>query len=146
MSSLLRPPDAFPAISSSAIAELRSMDEGSPPLIFLELVQLFRDSTPQLLSQACDALTAPAELALIAHSLKGSCSNFGAHIREKLCFELEQLARANKSDHTRELIGAIEQEYFRVRAALAEHCARVDSPTPPAIRRGNHAWAPVSFS
>ncbi len=42
---------------------------------------------------------------------------------EKLCLELEQLGRAKMTDGARELINAIEQEYFRVRAALAEHCA-----------------------
>lgn len=116
------------SVSPGAIAELRSLDEGGPPLIFAELVQLFTDSTPRLLSQARDASIKPAELALIAHSLKGSCSNFGAHAMEELCLELEQLGRAKTTDGARELIDAIEQEYFRVRAALAEHCATSASP------------------
>ena len=111
------------SVSPSVIAELRSLDGGGPPLIFLELVQLFTDSTPQLLSQACDALSDATQLALIAHSLKGSCSNFGAHAMEKLCLELEEFSRAKKTDGARELINAIEEEYFRVRASLAEHCA-----------------------
>jgi HPt (histidine-containing phosphotransfer) domain-containing protein len=99
------------------------MDDGGPPIMLLELVQLFNDSTPQLLSQACESVNAPHRLALIAHNLKGSCSNFGASRMEKLCFELEQLGRADKSEGARELIDALEQEYFRVRASLAEHCA-----------------------
>ena len=112
------------AVSASAIAELRRMDEGGPPVIFRELVQLFADLTPQLLSQACGALEAPARLAAIAHNLKGSCSNFGAHAMEKLCVELEQLGRSGTGEGARPLIDAIEQEYFRVRAALADHCAK----------------------
>ena len=99
------------------------MDEGGPPLIFRELVQLFAESTPQLLSDACQALQTPARLAAIAHTMKGSCSNFGAQTMEKLCLDLEQLGRARTSAGARDLINAIEQEYFRVRAALTHHCA-----------------------
>jgi HPt (histidine-containing phosphotransfer) domain-containing protein len=125
-------------VSASAIAALRSMDDDGPPVIFTELVQLFIESTPQLLSQACDSLRAPHQLALIAHSLKGSCSNFGAHAMEKLCLDLEQLGRSDQTEGARELIDAIEQEYFRVRVALADHCARGakmnTSPVPEAER------------
>ena len=125
---MMRPlssPTVLPeAVSPISIAELRSMDEGGPPIIFRELVQLFADSTPQLLSQACDALHAPARLVTIAHTLKGSCSNFGAHAMEKLCLELEQLGRANTAEGARPLIDAIEQEYFRVRAVLTDYCAK----------------------
>ena len=124
MRSLALPTGRPEPVSAIAIAELRSMDEGGPPIIFRELVQLFADSTPQLLSQACEALHAPARLAAIAHNLKGSCSNFGAHAMEKLCLELEQLGRARTAEGARPLIDAIEQEYFRVRAALADYCAK----------------------
>ena len=125
MTRSLSSPTPLPeAVSPIAMAELRSMDEGGPPLILRELVQLFADSTPQLLSQACGALHTPARLAAIAHNLKGSCSNFGAHAMEKLCLELEQLGRASTVEDARPLIDGIEQEYFRVRAALAEYCAK----------------------
>jgi len=125
MSLLATSPVAGESVSSDAIAALRSLDEGGPPVIFLELVQLFNDSTPQLLSQACDALHAPTQLASIAHNLKGSCSNFGARAMEALCLELEQRGRAKQTDGARDLIEQIEQEYFRVRAALAAYCARL---------------------
>lgn len=127
MSLLTSQPIADEPVDPSAIAALQSMDDGGPPLIFLELVQLFSESTPQLLSEACDALGDPLRLAMIAHSLKGSCSNFGAHAMEQLCLELEQLGRTRRTDGARELIDAIEQQYFQVRASLTEHCARLKS-------------------
>ena len=118
--SLLPSQAAAEFVSPAAIAELRRLDDGGPPLIFLELVQLFTDSTPQLLSQACAALGDPLQLALIAHSLKGSCSNFGAHKMEQLCAELEQLGRAKTTEGAQDLIHAIERQYYGVRAALLE--------------------------
>ncbi len=105
------------------MAELRALDEGGPPVIFLELVDLFRESTPPLLSRACEALQDPTQLRLIAHTLKGSCANFGAHPMEALCLELEQLGRLGDTTGARKVIDAIEQEFFKVRAALAQYCA-----------------------
>jgi HPt (histidine-containing phosphotransfer) domain-containing protein len=59
---------------------------------------------------------------MIAHTLKGSCSTFGAHPMEALCLQLEQLGRRGSSDGAREIIDAIEQEFFNVRAVLTKHC------------------------
>lgn len=126
MTSLPSPSAAAESVSPDAIAELRSLDETGPPLVLFELVQLFNESTPQLLSQACAALNDPTQLTLLAHTLKGSCSNFGAHRMEALCLELEQLGRDKRSASARDLVEALEQEYLKVRAALAEHCAALD--------------------
>ena len=116
---LLIPPDT---INERLIAELHELDEGGPPVIFRELVELFNESTPQLLSQACKPLANPTQLAMIGHTLKGSCSNFGAHRMEAVCLQLEQLGRGGRSDGAREIIDSIEREFFNVRAALTDHC------------------------
>ena len=123
LSGVASPVAAAEPISAAALAELHQLDDGGPPEIFSELVALFTESTPQLLSQACNALGDPTQLTMIAHTIKGSCSNFGAHPMEALCMELEQLGRQGTSSGARELIDAIEQEFFNVRAALVNHCA-----------------------
>ena len=111
------------SVSAVGIAELRLLDDGGPPVIFRELVGLFSDSTPALLSRACKVLDDPIQLMMIAHTLKGSCSNFGAHPMAALCLELEQMADSGITDGAREIIDAIEREFFLVRTALANHCA-----------------------
>ena len=110
------------SISATGLASLRKLDRGSAPGVLTELTALFEESTPQLLSQACSSLDNPTQLAIIAHTIKGSCSFFGAHPMEALCRELEQLARQGTSHGALDLISAIEQEFLKVRAALATHC------------------------
>ena len=111
------------SVSATLIAELAGLDEG-PPLTLRDMVELFNQSTTQLLSQANNALADPTQLAMIAHTLRGSCSNFGAHRMEVLCLDLEQLGRDGRSDGALEIIDGIEREYFNVRAALAPHRPR----------------------
>jgi PAS domain S-box-containing protein len=110
------------AVSAVGLARLHKLEKRGAPGIFLELTQLFAQSTPQLLTQACNALDDPTQLTMIAHTLKGSCSTFGAHPMEALCLQLEQLGRRGSSDGAREIIDAIEQEFFNVRAVLENHC------------------------
>jgi signal transduction histidine kinase/DNA-binding NarL/FixJ family response regulator len=109
-------------VSAVGLARLHKLEKRGAPGIFLELTQLFAQSTPQLLTQACNALDDPTQLTMIAHTLKGSCSTFGAHPMEALCLQLEQLGRRGSSDGAREIIDAIEQEFFNVRAVLTKHC------------------------
>jgi len=110
------------SVSAAGLAMLRKLDKGGAPGILTELTDLFAQSTPKLLSQACNFLDNPTQLAIIAHTIKGSCSFFGAHPMEALCLELEQLGRRGKSDGARDIINAIELEFLKVRATLATHC------------------------
>jgi CheY-like chemotaxis protein/anti-sigma regulatory factor (Ser/Thr protein kinase) len=110
-------------VGAKQLSLLRKLDKGGAPGIFSELTELFSQSTPRLLSQACDALDDPTQLTLIAHTIKGSCITFGAHPMAALCLELEQRGRRGIGRDAREIINAIELEFFTVRAALANHCA-----------------------
>ena len=113
------------SVSAAGLAMLRKLDKGGAPGILTELTDLFAQSTPKLLSQACNFLDDPTQLAIIAHTIKGSCSFFGAHPMEALCLELEQLGRRGTSHGARDIINAIELEFFKVRATLAIHCSGV---------------------
>jgi CheY-like chemotaxis protein len=117
-----RPVPAEP-VSAKQLTMLRRLDKGGAPGIFSELTELFSESTPRLLSQACNALDDPTQLTMIAHTIKGSCITFGAHPMAALCLELEQRGRQGIGRDAREIINAIELEFFTVRAALANHCA-----------------------
>jgi PAS domain S-box-containing protein len=113
------------SVSAAGLAMLRKLEKGGAPGIFTELTDLFAQSTPRLLSQACNFLDNPTQLAIIAHTIKGSCSFFGAHPMEALCLELEQLGRQGTGHGAREIINAIELEFLKVRATLATQCAGV---------------------
>jgi PAS domain S-box-containing protein len=110
-------------VGAKQLTMLRRLDKGGAPGIFSELTELFSQSTPRLLSQACNALDDPTQLTMIAHTIKGSCITFGAHPMAALCLELEQRGRRGIGRDAREIINAIELEFFTVRAALANHCA-----------------------
>jgi signal transduction histidine kinase/HPt (histidine-containing phosphotransfer) domain-containing protein len=58
------------------------------------------------------------DLSMAAHSLKGSCSNFGATALAELCAQIEHAADDGKLNGLGDLIAAAEQELARVIAAL----------------------------
>ena len=109
-------------VDGAILATLHQLDDDGPPIIFTELVNLFFESTPNLISLASGAIDDPMQLRTLAHTLKGSCSNFGAYRMETLCVELEELAGQGHDEHVRALIEAIEAEFFRVKEALEFHC------------------------
>ncbi len=60
-------------------------------------------------------------IAATGHSLKGSCSHFGARRLMQLCVELEDIARAGKTDGLRAAVDSMVAESERVRAELQEY-------------------------
>jgi CheY-like chemotaxis protein/HPt (histidine-containing phosphotransfer) domain-containing protein len=60
-------------------------------------------------------------IAATGHSLKGSCSHFGARRLMQLCVELEDIARAGKTDGLRAAVDSMVAESGRVRAELEEY-------------------------
>ncbi len=108
------------SISQTALAQLRALNPEDASLL-PELVTLFNESTPELLARARAVLGEPLELARIAHTIRGSCSNFGAAALGALCQELEDLPPTLGPVEAGRLLGAIEQEFDHVRSALSEH-------------------------
>ena len=62
-----------------------------------------------------------AGIAATGHSLKGSCSHFGARRMMQLCADLEEIARAGKTDGLRAAVDSMVAESERVRAELQEY-------------------------
>jgi CheY-like chemotaxis protein len=111
------------AVDPAMLAQLRSMDEEDAPGIFAELVSLFTESTPNLLQVARSSIEDPHTLSMAAHTMKGSCSHFGALHMQTLCAQLEALDSQAKPGEANALIAAIEEEYAKVRAELVLHHA-----------------------
>jgi CheY-like chemotaxis protein len=110
-------------VDATSLANLCELEADAPGIVS-ELIDSFKESTPKLLSQAWNAFDKPRELSAIAHTIKGSCSNFGARPMEALCLQLEHLAPAVGSDAARDLVAAIEREFLNVSSALEGHRAR----------------------
>jgi len=75
-----------------------------------------------VLAEARNALTANAspQLARAAHTLRGSCSNFGAERMRAACQQLETFANGGVLEGAEELLAVVEKEFSYVRVAL-EH-------------------------
>ena len=109
------------AVDVSTLNVLREMQNDDSPDILGDLIETFFENSPRLLASAREALAAgdAARLSGSAHSLKGSCGNFGAKHLAKLCNTLEHTALNGGADAAAGLLAAIEEEYRRVHAALS---------------------------
>jgi PAS domain S-box-containing protein len=81
-----------------------------------QLIELFFESAPATLSEMQRALenASAQDLALAAHTLKGSCSNFGASPLRDLCAQIEQMGLAGHIDGAASLIFSAEKELYRL--------------------------------
>jgi HPt (histidine-containing phosphotransfer) domain-containing protein len=85
-----------------------------------KLIDVFLDNTPKVLEQARGALARRSGplLERAAHTLKGSCSNFGAERMRVACQDLETIARDGALENAADALVAIEREFSYVRHAL----------------------------
>jgi HPt (histidine-containing phosphotransfer) domain-containing protein len=109
-----------PPVDSAALDELRAIPADGGRTLLDEMVELFAEDNARRVAALEAALAAgdALEAAELAHSLKGSCSNFGADELERRCKAIELAARADDLARARaELPGAL-AEAARVLAAL----------------------------
>ncbi len=107
-----------PAVDPDVIASLRDISGSGERTLLDEMVELFSEDSVERVASMHVALSARDAnvVAELAHSLKGSCSNFGAHELERLCKELQIGAAAGELEP--ELIAAVARELDRVLVAL----------------------------
>jgi PAS domain S-box-containing protein len=107
-------------IDLQSIAGFRGMDGGDGEDLLVHLIDVFLANTPRVLAEARAAILAHAspQLARAAHTLRGSCSNFGAERMRLACKELEDFANGGVIEGAAELLGAVEREFNYVRMAL----------------------------
>jgi CheY-like chemotaxis protein/HPt (histidine-containing phosphotransfer) domain-containing protein len=85
-----------------------------------QLIELFAESAPKTLSDLRRALenSNAADLTLAAHTLKGSCSHFGASPLRDFCAQIEQMGLTGNIDGAAGFILSAEKELSRLREAL----------------------------
>jgi CheY-like chemotaxis protein len=119
-----------PAIDLDRIEALRELGGDDPEDILTDLIDTFTSNAAQIQADATLALAAGrgADLARAAHTLRGSCSNFGANSLQALSQQLEALARtpeffesAQARAEAEYLLRVIEDELNRVGAALGQY-------------------------
>jgi PAS domain S-box-containing protein len=107
-------------IDPAALDGFRQFDTDDGPSLLTQLIEVFLENTPNLLRDLRAALakgSAP-DIARVAHTLKGSCSNFGAHRLREACMRLEQLAETGSLKGAEILLQEIERTFEGVRQAL----------------------------
>jgi PAS domain S-box-containing protein len=87
------------------------------------MVELFVKTAPDSIADMRGALANKdaAALAMAAHTLKGSCSNFGALPLRELCARLEADGRAGQLGAAHDLVASADQELQRLNEALRAH-------------------------
>jgi HPt (histidine-containing phosphotransfer) domain-containing protein len=113
-------------VAASALRELRELaDSSGDPGQFRELIDLFLAEMESGLASMRKALAEgnAAELAQLAHSLKGASASMGAGGLASLCRTLEETAKNIKLQGTEGQLDQIESEVRIVREALEKETA-----------------------
>jgi two-component system, sensor histidine kinase and response regulator len=107
-------------IDVSILAGFREMDMEGEESILGKLIDVFVENTPRVIADARKALATgiSPQLERAAHTLKGSCSNFGAERMRVACERLELASRDGHIENAAELINKTESEFELVRLAL----------------------------
>jgi PAS domain S-box-containing protein len=119
----LREDNSVPAIDLSLLNGFRDLEEDGESLLS-KLIAVFLENSPKLLSDCRSALNdhSSPQLALAAHTLKGSCANFGAERLRRCCQNLEQTANEGNLERAAEELASVEKEFNYVRVALEREC------------------------
>ncbi len=114
------------AIDLGKLSSLCDLPDGSSGTMLAELIDVFLENSEHLLADAKAAVAqgSAANLVRAAHTLKGSCSNFGAERLRNACSKMEDRARANAMGEAPALLALVEKEYARARTALEKHHTR----------------------
>jgi HPt (histidine-containing phosphotransfer) domain-containing protein len=109
-------------IDTRILAGFRELEIEGEESILGKLIDVFVENTPRVIKEARTALAGKMcpQLERAAHTLKGSCSNFGAERMRAACERLEMTARDGNLDNAVTLLKEIENEFELVRLAL-EH-------------------------
>jgi HPt (histidine-containing phosphotransfer) domain-containing protein len=104
-------------LDPATLGELRG---GGVPDLLAELVALFSEDAPRHVARLREAVGRqdPAEVARVAHTLKGSAATLGARLMSATCAELESASRAGRTD-LGPLMARLEQQTGDVLEALA---------------------------
>jgi HPt (histidine-containing phosphotransfer) domain-containing protein len=90
--------------------------------LLAELVNLFIDTTPQLLTEIREAISRSDNetLAKAAHTLKGSVGNFATKGAYELALQLEQIGRHGSLADAEEVYATLDRELERLKPSLVK--------------------------
>ena len=119
------PANAAPAVENvvcqERLSSFRQLEAECGQTVLVSVIDLFIERTPPMFQEARRAVKSDdtLRLARLAHTMKGSCSNFGAHRMLAACERLEAAARGNGGREGMEgMLDEIEREFASVRTAL----------------------------
>jgi CheY-like chemotaxis protein/HPt (histidine-containing phosphotransfer) domain-containing protein len=107
-------------LDPSVIAALRELGGADDPGLFVELVHMFLEDTPERLKSLGEALAKndPTGLERAAHALKSSSANLGALGLSGLFKDIEAAGREKDLARAASLVARTEPEFQRVESAL----------------------------
>ncbi len=116
----MRDTGGTPAVNLNLLSGFRDIGTSGGDSILSKLIDVFLNNSPKVLAEARAALEASTtpQLARAAHTLKGSCSNFGADRLRDACHDLEHAANNGSLDLAADLLKRVEKEFNFVRVAL----------------------------
>ncbi|HRW05365.1 MAG TPA: ATP-binding protein [Caldilineaceae bacterium] len=125
------PPSLAPAVDLTTLNEIADTAGNNRKIFFQELITLFLESTPLLLTQLhqANANNDIVRLGQIAHSLRSPAGQLGAHYLGDLCAELEQTTADGDSVQSKLVVQKIVNEYARVEEAL-QHTLHAEQNAP----------------
>jgi two-component system, sensor histidine kinase and response regulator len=108
-----------PSLDDDLFESLKGLEACAPGLS-RKVIDAFLEDTPRRLEDIEQALPGhnAEELSLVAHGLRGSASNLGAHAFVQICADLEHSAAGNDWGNCKKLLAALRQEWDRLRGVL----------------------------
>lgn len=109
-------------LDPSVIESLRQLAPEGEPDVVREVLSLFQEGAPARIAAIRDAWVARdgAELERTAHQFKGASGTIGAFALQQCCRALELAGQRGTFERETALLGALDAEYARVDAAIAE--------------------------
>lgn len=108
-------------LDRAALDQIRQLQGADQPDLLRQVIEIYLDSSAQLVRQIDTALAAADADAAgrAAHALKSSSGNVGAAAVTQLAAEIEAAARANALDRIAELHAELHAAFGKVQQALA---------------------------
>ena len=112
--------DSQPVLDHGVIASLRELGGEDDPGLFVELVNMFLEDTPERMRALSEAMehSDPLGLERAAHALKSSSANLGALGLSGLFRDIEAAGREKDLTRAASLVARSRSEFERVQAAL----------------------------
>ena len=120
-------PQSDDGVDRAVLDGLRSLENAGTPGLVETLVDCFLEETPRQLADLRHAVQCgdAKQLGTLAHKLKGSVANLGAHGMVRTCTELEALGQGGDTGIASQLVAELEQQFNLASTVLRSEVAKV---------------------